>query len=166
MKVQSNTPQISQRLEVRAQNQDPQPQPPQQPQDQVSNSTPAPESFGHKAFRVASRTAVGAGIGYVAGLVTQQGGTMVTLGGIYMGVHGLGTGASAGWHVGKRVGLAFAGGKGNEIARGGLALASTFGGPFVGAVAGTAAGIAAAAGGPLAGAAVFGGIALVTELAR
>jgi hypothetical protein len=164
VKVQSNSPQIPQRL---VQNQDPQPpQPPQQPKDQVSNSKEAPESFGHKALRVAGRTAIGAGIGFVAGTITHQGGTLGTLGGVYMGLHGLTEGASAGWHVGKRVGLAFASGKGNEYARGGLALASTFGGPFVGALGGTAAGIAAAAGGPIAGAAVFGGLALVTELAR
>ena len=164
MKVQSNSPQIPQRL---VQNQDPQPpQQPQQPKDQVSNSKEAPESFGHKATRIAVRTDMGAGIGFVAGTITQQGGTLGTMGGIYMGLHGLTEGASAGWHVGKRVGLAFAAGKGNEYARGGLALASTFGGPFVGALGGTAAGIAAAAGGPVVGAAVFGGLALATELAR
>ena len=164
MHIQTNSPQIPQKLEVRAQSQEP-PQQPQQPEDQVSNSKPE-ETFGAKAFRVLSRTAISAGVGYVGGLVSQQPGTVGTLGQVYMGVHGLGEGAATGWHVGKRAGLAFAGGKGNEYARGGLALASTFGGPFVGAIAGTAAGIAAAAGGPVVGAAVFGGMALAKELAR
>ncbi|MBX3171017.1 MAG: hypothetical protein KF760_26655 [Candidatus Eremiobacteraeota bacterium] len=164
MHIQSNSPQIPQRLEVRVQNQDP--QLPQEPKDQVSKPEAEPESFGHKAFRVLSRTAIGAGVGYVGGLVSQQPGTMGTLGTVYMGVHGLGEGAATGWHVGKRVGLAFASGNGNEVARGGLALGATFGGPFLGAIGGTAAGIAAAAGGPLVGAAVFGGMTLAKELAR
>ena len=168
MHIQTNSPQIPQKLQVRVQNQD-QPQqpqqPPQEPKDQVSNSKPE-ESFGGKAFRILSRTAISAGVGYVGGMVAQQPGTIGTLGQVYMGVHGLGEGASTGWHVGKRVGLAFASGNGNEIAKGGLALGATFGGPFVGAIGGTAAGIAAAAGGPVVGAAVFGGMTLVKELAR
>lgn len=162
MHIQSNSPKVPQRLEVRVQNQDP--QPPQEPKDQVSQ--PEPESFGSKALRIATRTAIGAGVGYVGGLISQQPGTVGTLGTVYMGVHGLGEGASTGWQVGKRAGLAFASGKGNEYAKGGLALGSTIGGPLLGAVAGTAAGIAAAAGGPLVGAAVFGGMALAKELAR
>ena len=166
MHIQTNSPQIPQKLEVRVQNQDPQPpQQPQDPKDQVSNSKPE-ESFGGKAFRILSRTAISAGVGYVGGMVSQQPGTVGTLGQVYMGVHGLGEGAATGWHVGKRVGLAFASGKGNEIAKGGLALGATFGGPFIGAIGGTAAGIAAAAGGPLVGAAVFGGMTLAKELAR
>ncbi len=166
MHIQSNSPKVPQRLEVRVQNQDPQPQQPQEPKDQVSKPEPEPESFGRKALRIAGRTAMSAGVGYVGGLVSQQGGTMGTLGTVYMGVHGMGEGASTGWHVGKRVGLAFASGQGNEVAKGGLALGATFGGPLLGAVAGTAAGIAAAAGGPLVGAAVFGGMTLAKELAR
>lgn len=166
MKIQSNSPQIPQRLETRVQNQDP--QPPEQPKDQVSrsNSDAKVETFGQKAFRIASRTAFGAGIGYVGGMVSQQPGFAGTAGTVYMGLHGLGEGASTGWHVGKRASMAFASGTGNEYARGGLALVSAFGGPFVGAAAGTAAGIVAAAGGPVVGAAIFGGMALAKELAR
>ena len=168
MKIQSNSPQIPQRLETRVQNQDQDPQPPQAPKDQVSrsNSDAKSETFGQKAFRIASRTAVSAGIGYVGGLVSQQPGFAGTAGTVYMGLHGLGEGASTGWHVGKRVSLAFASGTGNEYARGGLALLTGFGSPFVGAAAVTAAGIIAAAGGPVVGAAVFGSMTLAKELAR
>jgi hypothetical protein len=166
MQIQSNSPRTPQQLPTRTPS--PEPQQPQEPKDQVSTSKPEaqPESFGQKALRIAGRTAMSAGIGYVGGLISQQPGMTGTMGTVYMGVHGLGEGASTGWHVGKRVGLAFASGTGNEYARGGLALASTFGGPVFGAVAGTAAGIAAAAGGPIAGAAVFGGMTLAKELAR
>ena len=166
MQIMNNSPRIPQRLEVRAQSQDA--PPPQDPQDQGPDkpAIPAPESFGKKALRVAGRTALGAGYGYLGGMISQQPGMVGTLGTVYLGVHGLGAGASAGWQVGKRVGLMAASGNGNEIAKGGLALGATFGGPLVGGVAGVAAGIAAAAGGPLVAAGVFGGIALVTELAR
>lgn len=162
MHIQSNSPQIPQRLGARVQNENP--QPPQQPKERVTQSES--ESFGQKAIRVLSKTAMGAGVGYVSGLVAQEPGKVGMLGGVYMTLHGAGAGCATGWHVGKRAGLAFASGQGNEYARGGLALLSTFGGPFVGAGVGAAAGLAAAFGGPLVGAAVFGSMALANELAR
>lgn len=108
---------------------------------------------------------MGAASGALGGYLAQQGGATGTLGAVWVGLDGLSSGASCGWAVGKRAGLALAGGNGEPVVKGIGALALTFGSPIVGGVAGVAAGIACATAGPLVCAGVMGGINLVKELA-